>query len=483
MEVYQREIEMRKNNSAIPVSSEREEEIFGISEMLPPNWVSIELSKVVIYGKGKKPKVLSPEQKNGLVPYIDIKAFEKGIIDEYADTKSSRIIDEKDILVVWDGARFGLTGMGKSGAAGSTLMVLKPILCHPRYIYRFINRYYGSINSKPKGSGTPHVNPEIFWNLPFPIAPLNEQKRIVTKLDAILPRIESVKARLDKIPVILKRFRQSVLSAAVTGKLTEKWREEHPETGEWEKVELQSVIPEGNIFDGPFGSNLKTRDYSDFGVRVIRLENIEYLKFLNDKETYITKEKYLTLKRHTVSEGDIIFSSFISDKIRACILPRLPTKAIAKADCFCIRPDNEIINVKYLLFSLVSYESYDQLVVNIHGATRPRINTTQLKKLIIQYPPIKEQKIIVEQVEILFAVADKVEAHYQNAKVYVEKLSQSILVKAFRGELVPQDPNDEPAEKLLERIFEEKAKMEAELKMVRKKSSAKKVAITKRRSK
>lgn len=197
-------------------------------EGLPSSWLSIELSKAVIYGKGKKPKTLSTTEKNGLVPYIGIKAFEKGIIDEYADTQSSRLIDENDILVVWDGARFGLTGMGMSGAAGSTLMVLKPVLCHPKYIYSFINRYYSYINSKPKGSGTPHVNPDIFWKLPFPIAPLNEQKRIVAKLDAIMPRIEVVKKRLDKIPTILKRFRQSVLTAAVSGKLTEQWREEHP---------------------------------------------------------------------------------------------------------------------------------------------------------------------------------------------------------------------------------------------------------------
>ena len=72
----------------------------------------------------------------------------------------------------------------------------------------------------------------------------------------------------------------------------------------------------------------------------------------------------------------------------------------------------------------------------------------------------EEQKKIVRQVDRLFALADKLEAHYQKAKSRIDKLSQSVLAKAFRGELVPQDPNDEPAEKLLERIMEEKAKME-----------------------
>ncbi len=133
-----------------------------MSEALPETWVEENLSRVVIFGKGKKPKELSRIPSKGMVPYINIKAFEKGVIDEYADIQSSRLIDIEDILVVWDGARFGLTGIGMKGAAGSTLMVLKPVGCDPKYIHSFINRHYSYINSKPKGTGTPHVNPAVF---------------------------------------------------------------------------------------------------------------------------------------------------------------------------------------------------------------------------------------------------------------------------------------------------------------------------------
>ena len=117
-----------------------------MSEMLPANWIEANLSSAVIYGKGKKPKKLYSNPEKDTVPYINIKAFEQGIINEYADIKSSKLIDCEDILVVWDGARFGLTGMGMKGAAGSTLMVLKPVLCYPKYIYSFIN----FVNSKAK---------------------------------------------------------------------------------------------------------------------------------------------------------------------------------------------------------------------------------------------------------------------------------------------------------------------------------------------
>ena len=100
--------------------------------------------------------------------------------------------------------------------------------------------------------------------------------------------------------------------------------------------------------------------------------------------------------------------------------------------------------------------------------SRPRINTTQLKNTPIPLPSLQEQKEIVRQVDKLFTFADKLQLRYKKAKEYIVKLPQSVLAKAFRGELVPQDPNDEPAEKLLERIKEEKARLEAEMKVKKK---------------
>ena len=126
-----------------------------MSEKLPINWIETNLSNAVLYGKGKKPKILSTTHEKDLVPYINIKAFEQSIIDEFADIPSSKLIDREDILVVWDGARFGLTGIGMEGAAGSTLMVLKPVLCYPKYIYNFINRYYQCCPKRFKNAPNP----------------------------------------------------------------------------------------------------------------------------------------------------------------------------------------------------------------------------------------------------------------------------------------------------------------------------------------
>lgn len=97
-----------------------------------------------------------------------------------------------------------------------------------------------------------------------------------------------------------------------------------------------------------------------------------------------------------------------------------------------------------------------------YGAGKPGLNLQNIKNLTLKLPPLEEQREIVRQVEKLFAIADELEAHYIKAKVKIDILSQSVLAKAFRGELVPQDPDDEPAEKLLERIKEEKMRLETE---------------------
>jgi len=447
-----------------------------MSGVLPPNWTVTMLSEVADWSSGGTPKATEAKYYNGDIPWLVIMDLNNEIVTKSAkkitqlglENSSAKWVDIGSVMVAMYGS------IGKLGIAG--------IKCTTNQAIAFTTRIWGAIPNKyifyylqynapellkiGQGGAQKNISQSILKMFPFLLPPLNEQKRIVAKLDAIMPRIDSAKKRLEKIPAILKRFRQSVLTAAVTGKLTEKWREEHPGMAEWEDMILHDVISNNGIFDGPFGSNIKTSDYVDSGVRVIRLENIEHLEFLEEKAAYISDEKYETLLKHTVNEGDIIFSSFISERLRACILPQLTTKAIAKADCFCIRVNAEKSIAKFLLLALVSFDSYKKLIDQVHGATRPRVNLTQLKRLLLSIPPFDEQKEIVRQVDKLFALADKVEEHYQKARVQVDALAQSVLAKAFRGELVPEDPDDEPAEKLLQRIQEEKAKMENELKTV-----------------
>lgn len=292
---------------------------------------------------------------------------------------------------------------------------------------------------------------ERFRSVGLPLAPLPEQKRIVDKLDALLARVDACRERLDRVPAILKRFRQSVLAAATSGELTREWREAQGRTAEWQRTSVADVSAQ--VFDGPFGSHLKSNDYVDNGVRVVRLENIAPLRFIAEKRTYIAPEKYERLTRHTLFAGDILFSSFVDEEVRVCLLPdELDGKAINKADCFCIRTNPQCCRPTFLALRLACRSTFEALDEVVHGATRPRINLGQLREITFDLPSLDEQDEILRRSRALLDLADALEVRLGAARECVAQTVPSALAKAFRGELVAQDPDDEPASELLAQV-------------------------------
>ena len=128
---------------------------------IPCSWVKVLLGYDAEYKKGKKPKELKAANDENLVPYIDIKAFEKGLITKFAKPDSGILAFPTDSLMVWDGARSGLVGNGIEGVIGSTLMRIRPIVSDIRYFHYFLQSKYQEINSKTKGTGIPHVDPQM----------------------------------------------------------------------------------------------------------------------------------------------------------------------------------------------------------------------------------------------------------------------------------------------------------------------------------
>lgn len=211
-----------------------------------------------------------------------------------------------------------------------------------------------------------------------------------------------------------------------------------------------------DVFDGPFGSHLKTSDYVGSGIRVVRLENIGVMKFIEEKESFITEAKYRTLVEHTVVPGDIVFSSFITERTRVAMVPPTIDKAVNKADCFCVRCQGTVLMNRYATIVLSTRSTFKQLEDAVHGVGRPRINTTQLKELLIPVCSPAEQQELMNQVDAQFSEIDALEADIDQNLQRAEALRQSILNKAFAGELVPQDGADEPAAALLARIHAER---------------------------
>src|SRR5437773_2327338 len=139
-----------------------------MTDNLPEGWVSIPLEQLVVARKGKKPATEKSSPSKGFVPYLNIEAIEKGIIRSYAEAATSRLGSTDDIVVVWDGARSGWPGLGRAGAIGSTIMALRPKAGDRSYLYRWLQSQFQYVNTNTRGTGIPHVDPEIFWNLEVP---------------------------------------------------------------------------------------------------------------------------------------------------------------------------------------------------------------------------------------------------------------------------------------------------------------------------
>ncbi len=288
-----------------------------------------------------------------------------------------------------------------------------------------------------------------------PVAPLPEQKRIVAKIDSLTARSARARADLSGIPALVTKYKARLLELATSGELTRQWRVEN-NPPQWSFSDVQKVAE--LVFDGPFGSNLKSADYSPSGVRVVRLENIGSLRFIREKETYIPEEKFEKLKRHELLPNDVLFSSFVAEEIRVCLFPRdLPTQAINKADCFCIRVNPSVCIPEFLAFRLASPATYEVLKQEVHGATRPRVSLGHLRAFGFDLPSLQEQAEIVHRIKTAFDWLDRISADHASASKHLLKLDAAVLAKAFRGELVPQHPDDEPATTLLDRIKAERA--------------------------
>ncbi|KKM24725.1 hypothetical protein LCGC14_1602250 [marine sediment metagenome] len=353
----------------------------------------------------------------------------------------------------------------------------------------------------------------------FPFPPAAEQKVIADKLDTLLAQVESTKARLERIPQILKRLRQSVLAAAVSGRLTEEWRaharassiydlieqwavereelksekrlkksfgpksdpspiiEDLPQSWAWVKFDHIAEHSNNSLKAGPFGSALKKSDSVDSGFKVYGQEQV----IAGDEQLvtyYVNSQKYKQLNACSVKTGDILISLVgtigkilvLSEKAEAGIInPRLVKLSLQQE-----------INKSFIQIYLESPVAHDFFRGFSHGGTMEILNLGILKELPIPLPPLEEQTEIVRRVDQLFTHANRIEQQVNNALARVNNLTQSILAKAFRGELTEQWRKDNPelisgensAEALLERIKAERAAMKKPAKKTRKQTTA-----------
>ncbi len=371
----------------------------------------------------------------------------------------------------------------------------------PRYLFRWVltERFIKAVTPQQTGTHYPATSDRVVKAQVLPLPPLNEQRRIVTKLEKLLSRVGAAQARLGTIPRILKRFRQSVLAAACSGRLTADWRENNPDVEDAErlldrlvterKVAYSEILKEaetngnrkpkkllpdskpdvdigGKEFPSTWAitsvgflahvTKLAGFEYTkhihlqiEGDIPVVRAQNVQMGEFVEENVKYISEDVSNLLERSQLHGREILMVFIGAGTGNVC---RAPTNRrwhlapnVAKIDISGVDPE-------YLLLYLQSPTGLASTLSFAKATAQPSLSMQTIRQIAVLLPPLREQQEIVRRVEALFKTADALEARYGKAKAHVDKLTQSILAKAFRGELVPQDPNDEPASALLERI-------------------------------
>lgn len=322
----------------------------------------------------------------------------------------------------------------------------------PRFLFFWIQSPEIQENIASLATGTTNqieLSRAAIASIHIPIAPLNEQKLIANKLGVLLRRVDACRERLDRIPPILKRFRQAVLADATSGQLTEEWRDLQSINKMIHSVSLRDVASEFS-----YGSSAKSSPSGS--VPVLRMGNIQEgkLDWKNLVFTSDTKE----IEKYRLINGDVLFNRTNSPElVGKTAVYKGERPAIYAGYLIRVRCNADLLP-DYLNYCLNSPAGRDYCwQVKSDAISQSNINARKLAAFQFKLPPVEEQAEIVRRCEALFAYADRLEARYQAARAQIDLLTTALLAKAFRGELVPQDPNDEPASVLLERIRAERA--------------------------
>ncbi len=486
---------------------------------LPKSWILTTIDEIYSVIGGGTPSTNEPKYWNGEVPWItsaDITengkiSPRKNVTENGIKNSATNLVPSNSLIVV---TRIGL---GKVALCEYSLCFSQDSqalfgnkdFIYPKYAFYFLLQTVKVFKYQNRGTTISGVTKKQLKDLPFKLPPYHEQKRIVAKIEELFTKLDAGIEALKQMRAQLKRYRQSVLKAAVEGRFTADWREQHKDELEpsdkllerilkerrekWKakqiaKYEAQGKTPPKNWQDKykesklPDTSNLSelskgwvwaaaeqvcssvrdgthdTPKYVDEGVPLVTSKNLKTygIDFSTTRNISYEDHKQISI-RSGVEIGDVLYAMIgtIGNPIVVYTEDHFSIKNVGlfKKNEKAIIPEF----LKYWLESIV----LERLLIKmelIKGTTQKFIPLGHLRILPIPLPSLSEQKTIIEEISRLFSIIDESESMIENELKRAQSLRQSILKRAFEGKLVPQNPNDEPASVLLERIKAEKAK-------------------------
>lgn len=487
---------------------------------LPKGWVWTTVSKIGKTITGNTPSTSRPEFYGGNIPFFKPSDLGVGYALNKAETTlteagaiSARVLPAHSVLVTCIGATIGKTGFSKvAGATNQQINALVPndAIVLPQYAYfAFISPVlFHQILENASSTTLPILNKSKFEALEFPLPPLPEQRRIVAKLEELFSRLDAGVAAVRQTQKQLKRYRQSVLHAAVTGELTRAWRETHPqpaETGaallariraerraQWEasqvakrggqmalgegwkkKYEEPAAVDTSELLELPEGwiwasteqlcttvasGSTPTSEELFEGqgevpfLKVYNLTKTGKLDF-SIKPTYIRQAVHnALLNRSKTYPGDVLMNIVGPPLGKISLVPTDHPEWNINQAIVVFRASSGYSN-RFLLTCLLT-ETILKWILKTAKNTTSQVNlsVTMCRQIPLPVPPLAEQAEIVAEAERRLSTIDALEQTLADELKRAERLRQSLLHRAFTGRLVPQDATDEPASELLARL-------------------------------
>ncbi|WP_075606557.1 restriction endonuclease subunit S [Glaesserella parasuis] len=417
---------------------------------LPEGWVETTLADVVkiVRGVSYKKEQSSNEPLENYLPILRA----SNIKDEYLNfdelvyvqselIKAEQKIKKNDVLVAMSSG--SKLVVGKTARAEQNIEMGFGVFCailrpntdiEPKLVSQFTqSAYYRSEISRLSAGGTiNNLKPAYFKEIIFPLPPLETQQKLAKKFTALLSQVAEIKQRLEKIPALLKTYRQSVLARAVNGELSAKWREENGVSLEsWAISTLKNLTTKIGS-----GSTPKGAEYLPEGVPFIRSLNIytHFIKF--DDLAFINDEQAQKLKNVVIEQGDLLLNITGASIGRVNIAPKEFIGGRVNQHVAIIRSKLDKIRPHFLHIFFASPKIQKWINDENYGSTRQALTKGMLEELKIAVPSLEEQNYITQAVEKHLNFANQLEARVNAALERINLMTQAILAKGFRGELL-----------------------------------------------
>lgn len=422
----------------------------------------ITLGEIGKWGSGGTPARSNSSFYSGSIPWFKtgelgprfIYKSEEHISEEAIKSSSAKIFPAGSIALAMYGATIGKTsilGVDAATNQACAVVVEDSYLTDKNYLYNYLKSQKEKFIAAGQGGAQPNISQTVIKAWPFPLAPLREQRRIADKLDTVLTRVDAVQDRLARITPLLKRFRQSILAAATSGRLTEEWR--GGRASEWRYLRADEACEKVQS-----GGTPKT-GFSENGIPFFKVYNIVNQAVDFDyRPQYVAKELHDgELRKSKVQPFDVLMNIVGPPLGKVAIVPEKYDESNINQAITLFRASSSI-KPDWIYIVLCEGAPIRAVLTHTKGSVgQINISLSQCRAFEIPVPSLEEQTEIIRRVDLLMGYADRLEARLQAAQTAAERLTPALLAKAFRGELVPQDPSDEPATKLLRRLREARA--------------------------